>query len=677
MKTPDFKPYAQMSSAERASAAARLIWLFDSDSRYHGRSFKVGRACALAVVGRILTEAEIEELEASDKIPIQTPEALSPVNSILGMLDGIAKDGVPLAVGGEDAPKAEVLNIILKSIAGRCNMARVMRQVAKDTIITSYPTFAWLEPVDYDNPDEQGLSVEYQRWDSVIPSPKWKSWNLRDCDRIMRVKTYAPASLEEAFPEADLKGLHTYMELDATWSLADGSAEDRDLINQRIREGRETLTKEGEVAVVELLEWVRIPYEVAIMPTGDKEILPFDWTPEMKQAWAEEHDAELRTEKTRVLWSTIATLSGVLLACGPHWLQAGVYPCVPMLPSMVDGRWYGIVETAMDTLKAHVYAATEWIHSLRLVNNNLMKIREGAVEDLEQLSTEAKRAGGIIVVSNSAQMDDVQFVENRREQTGFTDWMAQTQDQLARLMVERNFEGGSQSSQESAKVVQSRIQQVSARLSDFTNGWHHFRMELHRTILKALPYAVTQEKIYRLFDPENGLVQVEVNKPVEWDIEGNPVAYINDLGAGEYDYVMVEADNSPTGKEHERAVFMEFLASLGNTPPEAIGLVAANFPNRMVQQFGQQLIAQQEAAAQQKPDPLENTRTQVSLDINSLAGNEMALKAAVNLGILKPEDVQAAPAQATPEELPIQEPEAEHAMEPPMTEMTEAPNLDD
>lgn len=647
------KVLALMSPEERATTVSRGVLLFDSDSRYYDRAYKIGRACQLAITGRILSDEEIQELEDSDKIPVQTPEGLSPVNSIVGMLDDMAKDGLPMAIGGEDAVNQTDLSTLLKWVQNRSQSKRVERQVAKDTIVTGFPTFAWLEPVDPDDPDKSGLTVEYQKWDSVIPSPKWKSWNLRDCDRIMRVKTYAPAQLSETFPDADLSSLSGYVNDDLLRSLAVGTSTERDAIFNRIRGGRDTVTREGEIAVVELLEFIRTEFTVFTSPEGEREVLPVHWTEEQLAGWSQEHpDWEPSKERSRILWSTVFTLSGVLLACGPHWLQSGEYPCQPMLPSMIDGSWMGIIEPSLDTQKSIVYARTEWIHSLRSVNNNLVILRDGTVADLDQFREERAKAGGTIVINDTANIEDIHFVQNTPPQNAFAEWMASSQDDIGRLIVERNFEGGAQSSQESSKVVNARIKQVASRLSDITQGWHYFRMGLCRLILRAAPYAIKEYQVARLFDPNNGVTEVEVNKPTDFDSEGNPVAWFNRLDAAEYDYVMVEADNSPTGIEQDRAMFVEFMQNIGNMPPEAIALAAANYPSKMVQEFGKQLQAQQEAAAQAPPpDPMANMKTSVTLNANELAGNTLAIEIAKKLGLIQepPQQDQPMPEMPPPE----------------------------
>ena len=55
---------------------------------------EVGRDCYKYVVGDIFTDSEMAEIEAAEKVPVQTAEGLTKIASIVGNLAQSAKDGV-------------------------------------------------------------------------------------------------------------------------------------------------------------------------------------------------------------------------------------------------------------------------------------------------------------------------------------------------------------------------------------------------------------------------------------------------------------------------------------------------------------------------------------------------------------------------------------------------------
>jgi hypothetical protein len=313
---------------------------------------------------------------------------------------------------------------------------------------------------------------------------------------------------------------------------------------------------------------------------------------------------------------------------------------MPYIPGMINNKFVGVIETALSTLKAGVYAKTEWVHSLRTQNNNLWKIMDGAVPDLDEFETQRTRPGGTVVITPGFTMQDVDRVDNSQPQNAFMDWKQNEEDMLARLIVERNFEGGMQTSQESAKAINARITQVMSRLAPMVYGWHEFRMGLRRLIVKAIPYTFTSHAIFRYFDPANGLVTAQVNQPNE-DILTGIKNVVNNLDGAEYDYIETEADNSVTGKEHERLLFREFMESYGNMPPEAVTEIAMAYPSTMVQSFGKGMKEKQENTP--PPTAADNAKMNISLDADKLGGNVLAQKIAVKTGLLSQEDIESNP----------------------------------
>lgn len=630
--------FSNMSAEDKIKCAQLTLQRFNYAANYWNPIFVTGKKCMDYTVGKILTEEELAEMNEQDKLALQSPEALPKVNAIVGMLADSAKDGVVTAVQGEDAPGAEVINTILKCIERDNSLRRKELQAAQDSIITSVPTWVWLDGFDPHDNDKVGINLDLQPWDSVLPDPNWRDHQLRDMRFIIRIKQMTPDDIEDTYTEADITSVLNVTD-PVNFGFVNATSDERDDLFRRVRDSRETYTRTGLINVIEMLHWVRTETIVWYdEETGDTVIPPSTWTPEQAMQWQQMHPTyqEIK-QREKVLWVTTCTMDSKLLASGPHWLQCNRYPAMPYIPGMLNNKFIGLIESALSTLKAGVYAKTEWVHSLRTQNNNLWKMTDGAVPDLEAFQKERTRPGGTVVVSQGFTMQDVEKVENSQPQNAFMDWKQNEEDMLARLIVERNFEGGMQTSQESAKAINARITQVMARLAPMVYGWHEFRMGLRRLIVKAIPYTFTSHAVFRYFDPANGIVTAQVNAPDESVIGGiNNV--MNNLDGAEYDYIETESDNSVTGKEHERLLFREFMESYGNMPPEAVTSIALNYPSNMVQAFGRDLKQKQENTP--PPTPAENAKMNISLDADKLGGNVLAQKIAVKTGLLAQEDIE-------------------------------------
>lgn len=635
---------AEMSNEDRIKAAQLTLQRFNYAANYWNPYFVKGRECQRYLVGDILSKEEIEEFESQDKLAVQVPEALPKINAIIGMLSDTAKDGVVVANQGEDAAGSDVVNIILKAIERDNRLRRKELQAAQDTIVTSVPTWMWMDGYDPYDPEEVGLNLDLQPWDSVLVDPAWRDPQLRDIRFIQRIKQLSLEQIEETYPDAS----HTLATLSTSdpivFNYITADATERNSLNERVRESREAYSRTGLINVIEMLSWVRRNTSIWFSEsTGETHIPPATWTEEQKQEWVSMNPGFVEiTSRERILWVHTVTMSGELLASGPHWLQIGRLPCVPYVAGVIDNQFVGLLEFSRATLKAGVYAKSEWIHSIRTGNNNLWKVHDGAVSDIEEFQDQRTRPGGTIVVSAGADMDEVQKVENSNPQNAYMDWKQNEEDTLARLLVERNFEGGMQTSQESAKAISARIQQVISRLSPLVYGWHEFRMNLRRLLVKAIPYTYTFNKVFRYMDPSDGMVVAEVNKEVQ-DIGNNITHVLNNLNGADYDYIETEADNSVTGSEHERMIFREFMESYGNMLPEVIAEIAMSYPSTTVQKFGRSLKEKQEN--QTPPTPADNAKLNISLDATALGGNLMAQKIATKVGLLEQSDIESSGAQ--------------------------------
>ena len=658
----------QLSDEQKALIAAWTINQVDADIRYWTPMWQKGRTCLEFVEGKIFSSAEIEEFAGKDMVPVQTPELKPAMDAIMGQLLSTGKSGKVTAAGPEDADGAYIRTIILKAVSRDNQLEYREAQVARDTFTTSVPGWMWIEAFDPNNTEEPGITWVQEDWDSVVPDPSWHDRQLRDLQRATRVRKWTLEDIEAYVQDDTVKE-----RLMTDWQRMgqslpqnyDGRAE----IIERVRQQRTQFTTTNLLSVFEMTHWVHMKVlSWHNMELGTSGVVPSNWTPEEISQYEEMNpNVKLVTERRKVLWVTSVTGSGTLIANGPHWLQSGKFPGVPCVPDRINGKWAGLIEFVLDTVKAGAYAETIWAHSIRTLTNNLWLIKKGAILDKDEFLRQIGSVNGVAEVEDGYEIADVHKVENSREQGAFLEWKEMTRQQLSRLLVSDNFVGGVQSSQEANSAIETRIDQNLARLAPLIYGWHAFRLQLRRVAVSAMPYALTSQKVFRYLDPSNGMQEVNVNEPADWDVWGNVVATMNNLEGDEFDYIESELDDSKTGQQVATNELKEFFESLGNMPPENHEAAALASPSHAVQQYGRTIKKMRE----ETPPPAPEVKNSVTLDANTLGANPLAQKVALNLGVLKEEDLASLKTQ--PSGLPMQQeqpmiPDGSGMGDPAMTE---------
>jgi hypothetical protein len=654
------KPLEALSAEDKLRIGNCVAIRRNAAQQYWGPFFNRGRKALEFYEGRIFTPDEIAEFEGDDKLVVQIPKARPAIEAIYGTLIDTLKDGVVTANGPEDAAGQNVMTNVLKDVERRNFLKMKTYECARNTGITSVPGWLWVDNKDPDDCDAEGISLDYQEWDSVLPSPRWRDRQLRDMDWCIRVRQMSLDEIEQKYGQAltgtGIKERMQYLEGTATSTYLE-----RERVIEDIRNGLMAYDGTGMLSIFEMVHWVRMETMIYVEPDGSTGILPMQWGPEQIAMWAEMNpQAEITRGMERVLWVTTVDTMLHVLANGPHWLQSGQFPGVPCLPDRVNGKWVGMVEPIMDLLKSEAYSMTELIHTIRTTSNNLWKIRKGAVTNLDEFRRNMTRPNGIIEIEAAFSQDDVTRVENNRPQQAFEMWANFSAAQLSEQLVEQNFIGGSQTSQESDKVVQTRIKQTISKLAMPVYGLHEFWLRVHKLIVKSAPYAIKAEKIIRLVDPTNGMeTKTIVNEGVEWNPDnGDVYRTINNLQGADYDYIESESDNSATGQEHERNLLREFFESHANSDPTVMEAAALEWPSVKVQAFGKKMKEAREAKEQAPPPPPE-VKYAVSLSGKDL-GLDAANKIAVNIGALKPDQVEESE-PTPPEGLPTQAEEMQYA----------------
>lgn len=635
------KHFNLLTETEKHKVVSEVSKEVDADVMSQADKITKGKHCYNYVKGNIFNLGEQQEIEEAEKVPVNAPEGIVKLSGMMGQIMRTAKTGVVVGNGPEDAAPAELRNAILEDdISVNSWIERVHYQVTQDVLVTGCPTWAFVENTDPNDINKKGLSVSYCPWDSVIPYGGFRDPNQRDLKRLTRIMQVDYEELSRKwFNGQSVPEIKQYEQI--YQRVASRESISADFLMARTGT---TISSAGMINVFETLRMVYAEIKVSMGQDKDDVIhLPLDWTDEQIQQHIQETGRHIATIEDKVLWSTIWTNTGLLLDHGPHWYQAGGYNAACFIPAMADGEWHGIIEFTLDTLKMMSYLYTEQLQGVRTVNNNVITMLKGAVSDKEQMRRELARAGGIVELNAGFGRDAIGTLANQRENQAFLNAINSAKDLLDRLTLERNAEGGSQASQESSRAIGARVDANLVKMSYFTQGLQHFKRQLNRILVNAMPYGYPTYRAVRLKDPNNGDKVVGINQPAEYDWQGNVVRYVNDISLGDWDWVFTETDNSVSGQEQNRAIFSDFMKNFGNMPPDYLEMIALNYPSTAVQAMGQ-MLKQSRIAKEQSPPPPPPSKVSFTADLSAL-GMDALQQIAVRENLIQPPPPPPAPQQ--------------------------------
>lgn len=625
---------------------AKCLMRWDAFHSFWSSRLQAGKENFDALVGNIFSDPEKEEYRRQDKLLLQIPELVPKVNALEGMQIAGRREGIIVPVQGEDAPDTEVIGVVLKDIQRSNHLDLELTSAFTDGIVAGYPAAMWFEKKS-DFQMSKSLEVFHEQWDSVLLDPKFARRDYSDGEEVQRIRTMSRAQLLARYPKRKAE-IENHVKAGGTFDnsnfeLSGGfTAADRDTLFNQINSQADLYSRTGLIYVIERHHFIIQKTTVyASQYSDDVEILPPEWSQQEINKWMEYHPDYAKVERDmRILWVTTCTASGLLLENQKHWFQENEFACEFYIPRMWNNKVYGVVEFLKGSLKGRNVTKIEHLHSLRMSNDDLMILKEGSLVNSADAAYEKGRTGGILIRSRFSMPDDIQFPLNHREQLGWNDMSLDFLGDIDRLSVDRNFEGGSQSSQESGKAIEKRITQTQVKYSPYLSTFNLFNLRVTRKILLMIPYIHTEYQLLRYVDSKTKQQkEVALNEPQGYSWVNDAVSRVkNNLCGARYDYIEAEGDNSVTAKEHELVVFNEIMETLARVPQaEMWPFLLSSVPNRMAQEFGQKLQefydAQAEAASKQE----EPVKLSLSLDGTDLIHNPAAIRILVEKGILPPD----------------------------------------
>lgn len=635
--------------AERRIAALALT-TFEGDRAFWAPGIEQGDALSRAIAGEFFTAAMKAEMKDQHKVAIEIAEGWPKYAAMVGVAILSMKSGGILPQGPEDSMDAKGAQIVSKCIDNEVDMATLKALCVADAFATGCPQFTILDrPVK--NLDGKTMAAYRPHYKAGYLDPLCRDLSrMSDCRRISFQHLLSKEDLLRRYPhrrsqvEEAFKGVS-----DSRETLGQGlTVEQRDTLFAAVQSGNTEVETMGRIHVIEIFSMIARRVTVYVSPYSEQMEVLDHLDDAGRQKWIAENPSYQPIEtEVDILWVTTVTMNGQVLENGAHWFQEGIFPVAALVLQWHGEKPVSPLKFAAANWKLQAIAKTEHIHSIRLATDNLTLVREGSVKNEEDLDNELARPGGRIVIKRGIPLAEALYrVPNQREQMAWADLFAEAQMTNDRMTVDRNLEGGSQSSQEAAKVVQLRVSQMQNKTAMSQKAINTFARNIERIKLAMLPYLVTEETEFRYIDEKNGRSEVKsvvANKVVEYDPLGNPLRLANRLDIAKYDLVETETDDSPTGREAELTSFVAIMQNvMANVPPEFWGPVFAEIPNSITQRISDGIKAKEEAqASQPEKPPVKITGT---IDASKLAYDPIAQAVAKLAGVL-PQDFQAPAAQ--------------------------------
>jgi hypothetical protein len=611
-------------------------------------------------------EQALAEMDAEGKIPIEIAEGWPKLLAEIGMAKNAMKVGKPTAQAPENALDAEGASILLNAIRDHENIESKKIEAYTNNLITGFPQFVWCERPA--NPSSNSIiDFDQDPWDCTLPDANSRKPDFSDLEIVYRIRYPSKDDLlwmfsdrekeiEEAFGSNQFKQ-DQLVDFGIT-------IDERDLIYSAIQAANSSALKTGRIHLIQRHSLIKKTMDLWTAPDTEK----FEYVePAKEQEWLAAHPGGQKVRATgKVHWVTSVLATGQLLENRPHWFQDQRFNCEVLNLMMIDGKPISVLGFAAANWYLAAVAKTEHIHQLRLDSGNPVVIQEGSLENADNIEYEISRPRGKIIVKRGKDVRSaITKLDANRTNPAWNQLYQETRETNDRMTVDQNTEGGSQSSQESGKVVGIRVAQTATKFSRIYDNANAFYLRTDNLILRCAQKLIGKQHITmswldpRLQEEKN----VEVNIPDMNDpnvfLGGDPTKWTNQFDLTEYKVVMAEQDNSLTGRQAELAEFLSIMETLSSrVPPEALGEMLISMPNTICQRVGKKMAAQAEAAAKQKPEPAE--KVNVIFPMDKLGFNpSMQAAASQMLGLQLP------PASQQPAGLPPQAPPQQQE-QPPM-----------
>jgi len=636
----------EMSKQEEETLIAKNHWIWYNAARFWQPHLLEGQDNWEALDGRCFTPDELKRYKSEDKEAVMVPIILPKIQALQGMQRANRKDGVVVAQGSsEDAASAEVINILLKTLRQQSNLDQERSNTFLNAIVACYPAFLWIDQPT-STTTHRKLDIYAEIWNATLPDTNFKRTDMSDMEYLIRVKLVTRTQLIALFPEMEdeiLKKVQPTGPYGGTQGYENVGSNERNLLISSLNDAQVQYERTGNITIIERFHFIRRPVQVFVSDqTGEAEILPPEWDEMEIRNWRKANpNYQMMIEEMKVLYVTTTTLNGLLLENKPHWFQEGRFPCSMYIPAMFNNQPTGPMKYLKASQKMNSIGRTEYVHSLRYAHDQLMIVKEGTLVDAEDAAIEKSKTGGVIVISDEAEISDVQFVPGGQANSGYIDISAIAQDDLDTISaINPAMLGTQESANESRVSLERRISQSQVAQGNYMDNFNQFDQELHKTLLMMIPYIYQEPEILRYVNDLGVEENVEVNQPEQTNpITGEVSKVKNRLDAVDYDYLLAAGDNSITGRESENRQFVTLVGEVLNQMPQELWApFLENVPNRHAKDFAGKLREQDQAQQEALANGTQQGDGDIKMNLN-IDGEDIATANPLIIEVLKRKQV--------------------------------------
>jgi hypothetical protein len=559
------------------------------------------------------TSEESAALVARGQYPIVFNLIQTTVNWVLGSQRRSPMDYKILPRRPDGSKAAERKNELLRHLRDENDTEQHVSMAFADAVKAGV---GWLETGEGDPADGPIVFDRYESWRNMLWDSRSRQHDLSDARYVCRVKWLDMDLAMALWPKrASILKASTERRIMAT-GYSGGASDYGDEAMDHIEDDAEIMsdvTAAGEsirsrVRCIEM--WFRRPMTVPVLQGGD-------FNRELFDPWSEGHWTELQSgratlvERPReVVHVAMMTEAGLLeLRQSPY--RHNQFPFTPVWGYRRgrDGMPYGMIRGLRDIQRDLNKRASKALHYL---NSTQVIVREGAVDDIEELRDEAGRPDGVIVYKDGEQPPTIKTGTELADAHITLMSMDASMIQQVGGVTDENL--GRRTNASSGKAITARQEQGALATSLFTDNLRSSTRKHGEKKLVNIEQFYTDRQSFRITNTRGIPEYVEINN-------GMPE---NAISLFKADFVLAEEDWRATSRQAQAEQLIELMSNLANTAPalvvQIIDLVieATDLPKReeIVKRIRQvtgvadpdedpnnpspETIAQQDAAAQQK-----------------------------------------------------------------------------
>lgn len=416
----------------------------------------------------------------------------------------------------------------------------------------------WLETGEGDPTDGPIVFDRYESWRNMLWDSRCTRMDLSDARYVTRTKWLDIDTASALWPgRAGLleQSTESRVMLSGLSDVADGpmdSVEEESSSSSGFTTGGYDMRQ--RIRVIEM--WFKRPVQVQVMRGGEFQGELFD-------PWSEGHwwdlqagRASLISRPREVMHVALMTEKGLLeVRQSPY--RHNRFPFTPIwgYKRGRDGMPYGMIRGLRDIQRDLNKRASKALHHLATVR---VHVKEGAVDDIEELRNEAGRPDAVIVSRVGA--PDPRIENGADIAMAHIDLMKMDAQMIQQVGGVTDENLGRKTNATSGKAITARQDQGALATSMFFDNLR-FALRLHgEKKLVNIEQFYTDRQAFRITDSRGNPQYVEIN-------DG---AFSNAISLFKADFVIAEEDWRATTRQAQAEQLLDLMGKLASTAPQIV-----------------------------------------------------------------------------------------------------------